>query len=59
MSEYKHIKYMNILMIFDSSRITELTDDTLKFTLSGVDISIANGLRRIMIAEVICILVFQ
>ena len=50
---------MNILMIFDFSRITELTDDTLKFTLSGVAISIANGLRRIMIAEVIRILDFQ
>ena len=32
-------------------RITELTEDRLKFTLSGVDTSIANGLRRIMIAE--------
>lgn len=33
-------------------RITELTEDTIKFTLSGVDTSIANALRRIMIAEV-------
>ena len=40
MEEYNHIQ------------ITELTEDTLKFTLRGVDSSIANGLRRIMIAEV-------
>lgn len=33
-------------------RITKLTDDVLEFTLSGVDTSIANALRRIMIAEV-------
>lgn len=32
--------------------ITELTEDTLKFKLSNVDISIANALRRVMLMEV-------
>lgn len=45
--------------IAHSCSITELTEDTLKFTLSGVDISIANGLRRIMIAEVCVCVYFQ
>ena len=32
--------------------VDELTEDTIKFTLSKTDVSIANALRRAMIAEV-------
>lgn len=52
MEEFKHIQYSFTSSSTYNSRITELTEDTLKFTLRGVDASIANGLRRIMIAEV-------
>jgi DNA-directed RNA polymerase alpha subunit len=32
--------------------ILELTQDTIKFALNGCDASLANSLRRVMIAEV-------
>jgi DNA-directed RNA polymerase II subunit RPB3 len=32
--------------------VKELTSDTIKFVLSGVDLAIANALRRVLIAEV-------
>lgn len=32
--------------------VDELTDDTIKFTLSKTDTSVANALRRVMISEV-------
>ncbi len=35
--------------------ITALTGDTIQFTLSNTDASVANALRRVMIAEVRCI----
>ncbi len=33
-------------------KITNITEDTCNFTLSGTDVSMANALRRVMIAEV-------
>ena len=32
--------------------ITESNDDTLKFTLNGVDVSIANSIRRLILSEI-------
>jgi DNA-directed RNA polymerase II subunit RPB3 len=35
-----------------SIEITELTEDTMKFTLRDTDLSVANALRRVMMVEV-------
>ena len=35
-----------------SLEILELTKDTIRFTLSNCDVSLANALRRVMISEV-------
>lgn len=41
--------------VFDTPRIelqSKKTDDELKFTLSGIDVSIANSIRRIILSEI-------
>lgn len=43
---------------FPSIEIHELKDESITFTLSNCDLSIANSLRRIMIAEVTYIYIY-